>query len=62
MFLLIAKLVKNSHILARIFFTFLENVLKQTWNSFNIKIQRQCVKRWETQLSNKATFSTFFDT
>ena len=30
MFLLIAKLVKNSHILTRIFFIFLENVLKQT--------------------------------
>ena len=42
MFLLTAKLVKNSHIQARIFFIFLKDVLKQTWNSFNTKLQTQC--------------------
>ena len=35
--LLTTKFVKNSHIWARIFFIFLKNVLKQTWNSFNTK-------------------------
>ena len=41
MFLLTAKLVKNSHILAKIFFIFLNNVLKQTRNSFNTKFRPQ---------------------
>ena len=41
MFLLTNKFVKNSHMLARIFFIFLKNVLKQTWMSFNTKFQRQ---------------------
>ena len=30
---------KNSHIQARIYFIFLENFIKQTWKSFNIKFQ-----------------------
>ena len=37
MSLLTAKFVKNNHILAKIYFTFLKNVLKQTWNSLNTK-------------------------
>ena len=41
MSLLTAKFVKNSHILARIYFIFLKNVLKQTWNFFNIKFRPQ---------------------
>ena len=41
MFLLTAKFVKNSHILARIFFIFLKNAPKRTWNSFNTKFQPQ---------------------
>ena len=36
-----AKFVKNSHIYARIYFVFLNIVLKQTWNSFNIKFEHQ---------------------
>ena len=39
--LLTAPIVKNSHIKARIYFTFLENVLKQTWKTFNTKFQPQ---------------------
>ena len=41
MILLTAKLVQNNHNYARIFFIFLKNVLKQTWNSFYIKFQPQ---------------------
>ena len=36
MSLLIAKFVKKSHIKARIYFIFLKNVLKETWNSFKM--------------------------
>ena len=48
MFLLTTIFVKNSHILARIFFIFLKNVLKQTWISFNTKYQLQ----WKDQKSS----------
>ena len=37
MSLSITKFVKKSAIYARIYFIFLKNVLKQTWNSFNTK-------------------------
>ena len=37
MSLIIAKFVETIHIYARIYFTLLKNVLKQTWNSFNTK-------------------------
>ena len=37
MFLLTATFVVNSHIYARVYFIFLENVMKQTSNSFNTK-------------------------
>ena len=37
MFLLTSKFVKNSQ--ARIFFIFLKNVLKETWDSFNTKFE-----------------------
>ena len=41
MLLLTNKFVKSSHISTRTFFIFLNNVLKQTWNSFNTKFQPQ---------------------
>ena len=41
------KFVKNSHIWAKIYFIFLENVLKQTWNSFNTNFQDQW-KSWNS--------------
>ena len=40
-FLLTDKLVKTSHIYARILFAFAKNILKQTWNTFNTKLQAQ---------------------
>ena len=39
MSLLTAKFVKDSRILARIYFTFPKNVLKQSWDLFNTKFQ-----------------------
>ena len=39
MFLLTAKVVKNSHIQANYFFAFVKNILKQTRNSVNAKFQ-----------------------
>ena len=48
MLLLTAKSVKTSDILTTVFFIFLENVLKQTWNSFNTKFQSQ----WKDQERN----------
>ena len=39
MFLLRIKCLKNTHIYVRNVFFFLKNVLKQTWNSFNIRFQ-----------------------
>ena len=41
MFLLTAKLVKDSHIYPTILFIFLQNVLKQTCSSFNSKLEPQ---------------------
>ena len=37
MSLLAAFIVKNSHVLAEIYTTFLEKVLDQTWKAFNTK-------------------------
>ena len=59
MLLLTTKFVKNSQILPRIFFIFLKNVLKQTWNSFNTKFQLSfnnqiSVKRLRKKLLSKA--------
>ena len=48
MFLLAAKLVKNSHIYAKTVFTFAKSVLNQTWNSFNTKFEPQ----WEDRKSS----------
>ena len=39
MSLLTANFIKNSHAYARIYFIFLKNVLKQTWNAFNTKFR-----------------------
>ena len=41
MSLLTAQVVRNSHVEAKIYFIFSRNILKQTWNSFNTKIQPQ---------------------
>ena len=41
MFLLTAKLVKESHIYSRILCIFLQNILKQTCSSFNTKFEPQ---------------------
>ena len=41
MLLLTAPIVENSNISARTYFTFLKNLLKQTWKSFNTKFQAQ---------------------
>ena len=38
---LTALIVENSHILAKIFFIFLKNVLDHTWKAFNTKFGRQ---------------------
>ena len=46
MYSLTVKLVKNNHVLARIFFIFLKNVLKQTGNFFNTMFQPQW-KDWK---------------
>ena len=35
--ILTAFIVKNSHVLAEIYITFLEKVLDQTWKAFNTK-------------------------
>ena len=43
MSLLTALIVKNSHILAVIYFTFLKYVLNQTWKAINTKL----VPRWK---------------
>ena len=48
MTLLKTKFIKNSHISSKIYFFFLKNVLKQTRNSFNTKIQAQ----WKACSSN----------
>ena len=41
MFLLRVKLFKTSHISASSFLIFLENALKEIWNSFNTMFQPQ---------------------
>ena len=57
-FLWTAELNKTSHIWARIFFIFLENVLKQTCNSFNTKFQPQS-KHWKSSYKVKQVFGMF---
>ena len=42
MSLLTTLIVKNSHILAGIYFIFLKNTLNQTWKAFNSKLEPQC--------------------
>ena len=41
MSLLTTLIVKNSHIFAGIYFIFQKNVLDQTWNTFDTKIEYQ---------------------
>ena len=58
MFLLTAKSVKKSHILARMFFIFLKKVLKQTWNSFSTKFQPQW-KDWKSSYQARQILGLF---
>ena len=48
MVLLTSKFDENIHIQSRIFFFFLKNVLKQTWNFFNTKF----LTRWKDRNSS----------
>ena len=52
------KFVRNSHIWAKIYFMFLENVLKQTWNSFNTKFEDQS-KSWKNSYQVKQILALF---
>ena len=57
MSLLIASIVENSRTLPGIYFIFLENILDQTWKSFNTIFGPQ----WKDPKSSfqKARFTTF---
>ena len=59
MALLTAKFVKNSHIWPRIYFIFLKNVLKESWNSFNTKFQPQWKAR-KTSYQVRQILALFF--
>ena len=48
MSLLTAKFIKSIHIWSGIYFIFLENILKQSWDSFNTKFQSQ----WKARKSS----------
>ena len=58
MSLIRTKFVRNSHIWAKIYFIFLENVLKQTWNSFNTKFEDQW-KSWKSSYQVKEILALF---
>ena len=60
MYLLPTKFVKNSHILAKIYFTFLKNDLKQTPNSFNKKFQAHW-KACSSSYKLKQILAVFWD-
>ena len=47
LFSLRTKIFKKGHIYSTIYFIFLKNLLKQTWNSFNTKFQ----SRWKDRKS-----------
>ena len=59
MFLLKAKLVKNSHIYGRILFIFLKKVLNQNCNSFNTIFQFQ-QKDWKSSYQVKQILGLFW--
>ena len=48
MSLLSGPIVKNSHILARIYFNFIKSTLDQTWKAFNTKYE----PRWKDPKSS----------
>ena len=48
MYWLMAKFVKKGHVLGRIYFIFLKNILKQSWDTFNTKFGPQ----WKDQKSS----------
>ena len=58
MSLIPTKFVRNSHIWAKIYFIFLENVLKQTWNSFYTNIEDQW-KSWKSSYQAKQFLALF---
>ena len=57
MSLLTAKFVKNSHY-GRIYFIFLKNVVKETWNAFNTKFWPHW-KDWKNSYQERQTLSLF---
>ena len=60
MSLLKIKIVKNIHILSKIYLIFLKNVLKQTRNSFNTKFQTQW-KACSSSYQLKQILAVFFE-
>ena len=58
MSLVTVLIVKNSHILAGIYFIFLKNVHDQTWKSFNTKFRPQWKDR-KSSYQSKTDFSIF---
>ena len=59
MYLWTTKFVKNNHIKSRIFFVFLKNALKQTWNSLNTKFQPHW-KDWKSSYQVRQIAGHFF--
>ena len=58
MFLLTALIANNSHILARIYFIFLKNILDQSWKAFNAQFGPQW-KNWENSYQVKHILAPF---
>ena len=58
MSLIPTKFVRNSHIWTKIYFIFLGNVLKQTWNSFYTNIEDQW-KSWKSSYQAKQILALF---
>ena len=58
MSLLTALIVKNSYILAGIYYVFLKNVLYQTWKAFHTKFGPQCKDR-ESSYQVRGTLALF---
>ena len=59
MSLLTALIVKNSHVLAGIYFIFLENATVETWKSFNTKFGPPWKDR-ERSYQERQTLALFF--
>ena len=57
---LTAEIVKNSHILAGIYFIFLKNDLDKTFKESLLIPNQTSVKRSEEQLSSRTKFNTFW--